>query len=74
MRIGPVLLRTPCCDRAAGSTDLMRHATLVVRRTCRRCGRRWSIVLRPINAVAVRGAQVTLAEWAEVRPAGEEVE
>lgn len=46
--------RCPDCNRALHSAQGMEVATQVVKRTCRRCGSRWQIVIVP-NAGNIHG-------------------
>lgn len=45
-----IRLRCPDCGRGLPPAPLFRYATDVRRRSCPRCGQRWSLVLRPMVA------------------------
>jgi hypothetical protein len=50
-----VAMVTPCCNRAMRGAPLTRSATLILSRTCGRCGQHWTVRLTPL--VAGRGAE-----------------
>jgi hypothetical protein len=43
-------LRFKCsCGKQLGYVAAMDHATQVVNRTCRRCGKRWQVMVEPLR-------------------------
>lgn len=57
--------RTPCCD-ASCKFPRYTAATTVVRRTCRKCGGRWQVIVRPVGVR--NGRQYHVLDWTPLRP------
>lgn len=54
--------RTPCCDRKTRKLPFMLSATLIMKRTCPKCGSRWTVKVIPAEFLGGRGV-VHRIEW-----------
>jgi len=44
-----VKFKCPCCETVLRGVDMMEHATLIVKRTCK-CGKRWQVKVTPLRS------------------------
>ena len=62
-------LRTPCCNRKVGETDLFEVAVSVIRRTCPRCRERYVVKISPLSAKRAVG-YVHQLDWTPIGGGG----
>lgn len=60
-----VALECPVCGRALPPAPFMRWATEIVKRSCRKCAKRWVVKVAPLGQMAP-GAYLHEATWTEV--------